>query len=182
MNMPEYQPALPPEDDCEHGRDAWTLCEDCLAVILNGNAVLGRFDLTGVGAGLALDIGADGKVTVYMLNADTAAFGGGGMVDAWVTHDGQYTGAPDVVLAAPTLPVDISAQEVADLCAVASDIATALLPVMNQALDSDVDLAEWSEWYFAWVSARARNLSTELLVLQVGRMLLRALAVTEAEL
>ncbi|WP_341998578.1 hypothetical protein MRBLWH7_000345 [Microbacterium sp. LWH7-1.2] len=178
MSTPNYPP---PEHDCAHGRDAWTLCEDCLALILNRNAVLGRFDLIGLAAGLALDIDEDEQVTVYMLNAETAVYGDGGMSDAWVTHGDQYTGKPDVVLAEPTAPVNIATQEVAEFCAVVSDLATALLPVVKRAVDSEVDLAEWFEGFSAWISARALKTSTELLVMQVGRVLLRALAVKEAQ-
>ena len=151
MNTPEYQPPLSPEGDCLHGTDAWTLCERCLADILDDNAVLGRFDLMDISGGLAVDLHDDGEVTIYMLHAYNVAYGGGGLSFAWVTHDERLTTEPDVVIAEPNEPVAMATQEIAAFCEIASGLASALRPVVERAIDLDapealyVGLGDWLE-------------------------------------
>ncbi|MFJ2534944.1 hypothetical protein [Microbacterium maritypicum] len=155
MNTPEYQPPLPPEGDCAHGTDAWTLCEPCLAEIIDDNAVLGRFDLMDISGGLAVDLHDDGEVTVYMLHAFNVAYGDGGVSYAWVTHEERLTTEPDVVITEPTAPVAMATQEIADFCELASGLATALRPVVERAIELDapealyVELGAWLERFGA---------------------------------
>lgn len=157
MSTPDCQPPLPPEADCEHGVDSWTLCGDCLANITDDNGVLGRVDLIGMSAGLALDI-RDGQVTAYMLHAWTAVFGSGGVSYAWVTADEAVTTEPDVVLAEPTFPVAMPTQELADFCELVSEWATILLPLVEWAVDNVepktfcLELALWAEEHGIGVS------------------------------
>lgn len=181
--MDDYQDPLTGDPrDCLHGVDAWTLCDTCLTEMLDGNGMLGRFSLVGVGAGLAVDFRQDGRVVVYMLNADTAVFGEGGVADAWVTHDDHYTNAPHVVLAEPTVhPVPIGSEEVARFCEILSDLATALLPVIREGLDSEVDPEVWCDGFYRWVDGLGLKLRTQILVSRVASMLTRAIMQRELE-
>ncbi|WP_168627363.1 hypothetical protein [Cryobacterium sp. BB307] len=165
--------------DCEHGVDAWTLCDTCLADMLDGNAVLGRFTLVGIAAGLAVDIRSDGRVVVYMLNADLAAFGGGGLSDAWVTHDDECTGMPDVVLDDPTEPVVIAAEEIARTCQVVSDLATALLPFVEFAFASGADGAEVIAELVGWMERLELKPGTQRMFWGALRVVTRAVAALE---
>lgn len=178
MNTPEYQPLLPPEGDCPHGADAWTLCEPCLAEILDDNAILGKFDLMGVSAGLAVDLHEDGEVTIYTLHALNVAYGSGGVSYAWVTHDEWLTTEPHVVIAEATEPVTMAAQEAADFCEIASGLASALRPVVARAVELDAPEALFTE-LVRWLAERGAKARAQRLVLHVAQML--ALALIERE-
>lgn len=180
MNTPEYQPPLPPEGDCAHGTDAWTLCEPCLAEIIDDNAVLGRFDLMDVSGGLAVDLHDDGEVTIYMLHAFNVAFGSGGVSDAWVTHDEQLTTEPDVVVAEAAEQVGMATQEVADFCELASGLATALRPVVTRAVELDAPEALYGE-LVAWLEQHGAKPQTRRFVIRVTQLLAFALMKREDE-
>ncbi|WP_144882533.1 hypothetical protein [Microbacterium paraoxydans] len=174
MITPEYQPSLPPESGCAHGTDAWTLCEPCLAEIIDGNAVLGRFDLMDISGGLAVDLHDDGEVAIYMLHAFNVAYGGGGVSYAWVTHDERLTTEPDVVIARPTDPVVIATQEIADFCELASGLATALRPVVESATARD-DADAFVEGIDEWLHRHGAKSRTRRFVLWVLLMLVLAM-------
>lgn len=122
---------------CDHNLDSsYDLCEQCLATVADGNAVLGRFELIGPGVGLAVDFDG-GQVTVYMVEADTVVYGSGGIADAWVTFGDQLTAAPSVELHSPTQPIEAaSTRDLALICEVVSGLATALLPIIEEAFGS----------------------------------------------
>ncbi|MDQ7877307.1 hypothetical protein Q9R08_04885 [Microbacterium sp. QXD-8] len=137
---------------CPHGIDSsYDLCEQCLASVADGDAVLGRFGLVGPGAGLAVDL-KNGRVTVYMVQADTVVSGGGGIADGWVTFDEQATNAPDVELHPPVELEGASTRDLADLCEVVSELATSLLPMLEELVDSDATSDEIVGALAAWVN------------------------------
>lgn len=180
MNSPGYQQPLPSEGDCPHGAGAWTLCEHCLADILDDNAVLGPFDLMDVNAGLAVDLHDDGRVVIYMLHAFNVAYGGGGVSYAWVTHDEQMTTEPDVVIAEPTDPVNMATQEIAAFCEIASGLATALRPVVARAVELDTPEALYAE-LMRWLMERGAKTQAQRFVLRVAQTLALALIKREGQ-
>ncbi len=180
MNTPEYQPPLPPEGDCAHGTDAWTLCERCLAEIIDDNAALGRFDLMDVSAGLAMDFLDDGRVIIYMLHAFNVSYGGGGVSYAWITHDDQLTTRPDVMIAEPSEPVTMAAQEVADFCEIASALAAVLLPLLERAID-EADSDAFVDRLVDYLDRRGAKPQFRRFVLRVAHLLTVALMLREAQ-
>ncbi|MFB7884981.1 hypothetical protein [Microbacterium sp. NPDC056057] len=142
---------------CPHGLDSsYDFCEPCLAALAEGDAVLGRFQLVGPGAGLAVDF-KDGRVTVYMVNADTVVSGGGGMADGWVTFDEQATSAPDVELHPPVDPSelgDASPRDLADLCEHVSEFATEILPFLESEIDRGTSAEEILRGFVWWLDQR----------------------------
>lgn len=180
MNTPEYQPPLPPEGDCPHGTDAWALCECCLAEIIDDNAVLGRFDLMDVSAGLAMDFLEDRRVVIYMLHAFNVSYGGGGVSYAWVTHEEHLTTQPDVMIAEPREPVTMAAQEIADFCEIASALATALLPLLERGID-EADSDAFVVGLVDYLDRRGAKPQSRRLVLRVAHLLTVALMRREAQ-
>jgi hypothetical protein len=180
MNTPEYQSPHPPEGDCPHGADTWTLCERCLAEIVDDNAVLGRFDLTDISAGLAVDFLDDGRVVVYMLHAFNLSYGGGGVSYAWVTHEEHLTTQPDVVIAEPSGPVTVAAQEIADFCEIASVLATALLPLLERAID-EADFDAFVDGLVDRLDRQTASAQTRRFVLRVALLLTVASVRREAQ-
>lgn len=175
MDMPNHRASDSGARECAHGVDAWTICEDCLSDLLD-RGVLGRFDLIGLGGGVAVDIDDDGRVVVYMLTADTVVYGGGGAAFAWVSFDGRLTTEPDAVLARLGEPVRVATEQVADFCGAVSDLATALLPVLNHAVETDTAPEAFAAWLDTWMDLRGTKPHTRRLVYQVVRLLSLAVA------
>ena len=174
MNTPEYQPPLPPEGDCEHGVDAWTLCGDCLDDLTEDRGILGGADLVGMTAGLALDLYEDGQVTAYILRADVVAYDSGGFSDAWVTSGEQVQVAPHVVLVHPVEPVTAPTEEIARFCELVSEWATLLLPAVDLATEQDDPEGLIFE-LASWLTARNIGPQGTRLVFHVVRLLGQAL-------
>lgn len=141
---------------CPHHIDSsYDLCERCLSAVAEGDALLGRFQLVDPGAGLAVDL-KDGRVTVYMVNAGTVVSGGGGVADGWVTFDEQSTNAPDVELHPPVglNELEVSTRDLADLCEQVSELATAILPVLQGLVERGSTSLEIVQVFAWWLDER----------------------------
>lgn len=150
-------------------------CDWCVADFLERRGHhIGRAGLTGVSAGLAFDVSADGRVTAYMLHADVVAFDSGGFFDSWMASDEQVAVAPHVVVAEPTFPVAMPTQELADFCELVSEWATLLLPSVDWAIKHDQPQALYLE-LASWLDAQRIGPNGARFVLHVVHLLARAL-------
>lgn len=178
--MNDEQPILAP---CGHPRsENWDGCDWCAADFVDrrGGHPLGRHQLLGLTAGLALDLRDDGRVIAYMLHADTVAGDSGGWRDAWITHDEWLSQAPDVEITAPAhyLPPEQTAEELADFCELVSGLATTLRPVVERAIELDA-LSELYDELGVWVEKRQMKRQARRLVFAVAQVLLVALTMRE---
>lgn len=176
--MDELQTLAP----CGHPKsEAWDGCDTCASNFIDrrGGHPLGRHHLLGVGAGLAVDLRDDGRVIVYMLNADIVAGDSGGVSNAWVTHDDRVALEPDVELAAPThaLRPDLTAQELADFCEVMSELATSMRPVVDELLNSGTTAKQVVGAFEWWLDQRGTKPQARHTFWSTFRLLTKAMAV-----